>query len=105
MSKLLLLAATFLTCIANAVPIRVVVWDERPPAANKVYPNSIGGQIADYLKTLPNLNIKSVGFSDPDLGLADETITNCDVLIWWSHTKNKLVPDEKAKSIVERIKS
>jgi trehalose utilization protein len=105
MSRLLLLAAACLTCIANAAPIRVVVWDERPPAANKVYTNSIGGHIADYLKTLPDLDVKSVGFSDSDMGLADETITNCDVLIWWSHTKNKLVPDEKAKAIVDRIKS
>jgi trehalose utilization protein len=105
MSKLLLLAAICLTCIADAAPIRVVVWDEQQAAAKKVYANSIGGQIADYLKILPNLDVKSVGFSDPDMGLADETITNCDVLIWWSHTKNKLVPDDKAKAIVERLKS
>lgn len=105
MSKLFLLAAICLTCIANAAPIRVVVWDERPAAAKKVYTNSIGGQIAEYLKTLPDLEVKSTGLSDPEMGLADETITNCDVLIWWSHTRNKLVPDEKAKVIVDRIRS
>ena len=70
-----------------------------------MYTNSIGGHIADYLRTLPNLSVKSVGLSDPDMGLSDETITNCDVLIWWSHTKNKLVPNEKVEQIIERLRA
>ncbi len=105
MSKPLLLLATI--CFAfslQAAPIRVVVWDEQSPAAKKAYTNSIGDHIAAYLKTLPNLSVRSVALADPDQGLADETINNCDVLIWWSHTKNKLVPDEKAKQIVSRLK-
>ncbi len=103
MRRLLLPILFCLAFTVNADPIRVVVWDEQAPAAKKVYTNSIGGHIAEYLKTLPDLSVKSVGLSDPDMGLSDETITNCDVLIWWSHTKNKLVPDEKVKQIVERL--
>jgi trehalose utilization protein len=87
-----------------AAPIRVLVWDEQSPAAKKAYTNSIGDHIAAYLGTLPDLSVKSVCLADPEQGLSDETITNTDVLIWWSHTKNKLVPDEKAKQIVARIK-
>jgi len=104
MLKLLLLAALCLTCAANASPIRVLVWDEQSPAAKKAYTNSIGDHIADYLRTLPDLSIKSASLADPDQGLTDDTINNCDVLVWWSHTKNKLVPDAKAKQLVARIK-
>lgn len=103
MSKLLLLAAFYLACAAKAAPIRVVVWDEQSPAAKKAYTNSIGDHIADYLRTFPDFSVKSVSLADPDQGLTDDTINNCDVLIWWSHTKNKLVPDAKVKQIVARI--
>src|SRR4051812_34249340 len=103
MSKLLLLAALSFTCALNAAPIRVVVWDEQSPAAKKAYTNSIGDHIAGYLRTLPDLSVKSVALADPDQGLSDETIKNCDVLIWWSHTKNKLVPDDKVNEIVQRV--
>lgn len=105
MAKFILLILVCLATALNAAPIRVVVWDERAADAMKVYTNTIGSHIAEYLKTLPDLSVKSVGLTDPDMGLADDTLTNCDVLIWWSHTKNKLVPDDKVAEIVGRIKS
>jgi trehalose utilization protein len=104
MSKLLLLAAVCLAFSLRAAPVRVVVWDEQSAAAKKAYTNSIGDHIAEYLRTLPDLSVKSVSLADPDQGLSDDTINNCDVLIWWSHTKNKLVPDDKVKQIVSRVK-
>jgi trehalose utilization protein len=104
MSKLLLLAAISFACALHAAPIRVVVWDEQSPAAKKAYTNSIGDHLSAYLRTLPNLSVKSVSLADPDQGVSDETISNCDVLIWWSHTKNKLVPDDAVNKIVGRIK-
>src|SRR5690348_9624464 len=105
MSKpLLFLAAACFACTVHAAPIRVVVWDEQSPAAKKAYTNSIGDHIADYLRTLPNLSVKSVALSDPDKGLSDDTINNSDVLIWWSHTKNNLVPDGAVNRLVARVK-
>ena len=105
MVKLILSALICSACAIRAAPIRVVVWDERAADAMAVYTNSIGNHIAEYLRTLPGLSVKSVGLTDSDMGLADETITNCDVLVWWSHTKNKLVPNDKVEEIVSRIKS
>ncbi|HEX4264194.1 MAG TPA: ThuA domain-containing protein [Verrucomicrobiae bacterium] len=104
MFKLLLPVVVCFTCALNAAPIRVVVWDEQSPAAKKAYTNSIGDHIANYLRTLPDLSVKSVSLADPDKGVSDDTISNCDVLIWWSHTKNKLVPDDAVKKIVGRVK-
>jgi len=105
MTRFLLTALLGLAATVSAAPIRVVVWDEQQPAQKKVYTNFIGGQIAAYLRTLPDLSVKSVGLNDPDQGLAEETLTNCDVLIWWSHVKNKLVPEATAREIVDRIRT
>jgi trehalose utilization protein len=105
MSKLLPFFAIFFAISLQAAPVRVVVWDEQSPAAKKAYTNSIGDHIANYLRTLPDLSVKSVSLADPDQGLTDDTVNNCDVLIWWSHAKNKEVADDKVKRIVERIKS
>jgi trehalose utilization protein len=88
----------------HAAPVRVVVWDEREPAEKKLYTNYIGGQIAAYLQALPGLSARSVGRTDPEMGLSDSILGNCDVLVWWSHVKNRLVPDAKARDIVERVK-
>jgi trehalose utilization protein len=104
-TPILFLAAIFFALALPAAPIRVVVWDEQSPAAKQAYTNSIGDHIANYLRTLPDLSVKSVSLTDPDQGLADDTLNHCDVLIWWSHAKNKAVADEKVKKIVERIKS
>src|SRR6185437_11176328 len=105
MSKFLLLLTFTFACALHAAPIRVVVWDEQSAAAKKVYTNSIGDHIADYLRTLPNISVKSVSLTDPDQGLSPDTINNCDVLIWWSHTKNRAVTDDKVNQIVSRIKN
>jgi trehalose utilization protein len=57
------------------------------------------------LQTLPDLSVKSVSLNDPDQGLADETLTNCDVLLWWSHAnRSNPVMEEKAREIVGRVK-
>lgn len=88
-----------------AGPIRVVVWDEQQPAQLKAYPNFIGNHIADHLRSNPALAVKSVRLDDADLGLAQETLEHCDVLIWWGHMKHGAIKREKAQEIVDRIKA
>src|SRR5581483_9393579 len=75
--------------------IRVLVWDEQNKG-QKAYTNFIAAQIASSLKTVPFMSVRSAGLDDTNLGLSDEALTNTDVLIYWSHVRNKLVPDEKA---------
>jgi len=105
MNRFVFLATLCLAMTVKAAPIRVVVWDEQNAAQKKAYTNFIGNQIALYLQTLPNLAVKSVSLNDPDQGLADDIITNCDVLVWWSHLKNKSVPTEKAQQIAAQVKA
>lgn len=89
---------------AEDVPVRVVVWDEQQPAQKQAYENFLGNAIADYLKSRPGLNVKSVKLDDPEQGLADETLKNCDVLIWWGHVRHREIKPETAQKLVERIK-
>ena len=103
MKRSLFLAALSVSLAAQAVPVRVLVWDENN-GGQKAYTNFIAPQIASYLKTLPGLSVRSAGLNDTNLGLADDVLTNTDVLVYWSHVRNKLVPDEKALEIVERVK-
>jgi trehalose utilization protein len=105
MNRLLLLSCISLAVSLHADPIRVVVWDEQQPAQQKVYTNFIGGQLSSYLKTLPDLAVTSTGLNAPDQGLSDDIIDHCDVLVWWSHVKNKLIPDERVRRIVDRVKA
>src|ERR1051326_8552368 len=67
-----LLLAFLIAGIAHAAPIRVVGGDEQQPAQKKVYTNFLGNQVAAYLTTLPDVSVKSVSLTDPDLGLADD---------------------------------
>ncbi len=85
--------------------IHVVVWDEQQPAQKAAYPNFLGNAIAEYLKTKPNFEVKSVRLDDPDQGLSDETLDHCDVLIWWGHIRNRDVKPELGYRILQRIKA
>lgn len=88
---------------ALADEINVVVWDERQKEQKTVYPNFLGNQIAEYLKTKPGLTVRSVAMDDPDQGLPEEVLENCDVLIWWGHQRHNELSEKKSQDIVRRI--
>lgn len=104
MNQFILLVALCFAMTLNAAPIRVLVWDEQNVAQKTVYTNFIGNQIALYLKTLPGLSVKSASLNDAGQGLSDDLITNCDVLVWWSHVNNRAISIEKGKEIAGRVK-
>ncbi|MEY4692231.1 MAG: hypothetical protein RIT19_2556 [Verrucomicrobiota bacterium] len=83
--------------------IRVRVWDERQPAQKKAYPNWLGNQIADHLRTVPGLAVESVCIDDPGQGL--QGLESVDVLVWWGHVRHAEIEASTAARIVERIRS
>lgn len=84
--------------------IRVLVWDERQPAAQQAYDGGfLGNKIATHLSRQTHLEVKSAGLDDPDQGLSSETLRNTDVLIWWGHIRHAEVPIAKAQEIAELI--
>jgi trehalose utilization protein len=103
--RLLIFSLLFGTLASIAAPIRVVVWDEQQPAQSQAYSNFLGNQIATHLRTVPNLEVKSVSIKDPEQGLETATLENCDVLVWWGHVRHQEISGAKAKQIVDRIKA
>ena len=83
--------------------IRVRVWDERQPAQKKAYPNWLGNQIADHLRTVSGLSVESVCIDDPEQGLKD--LDSVDVLVWWGHVRHAEIEPATAARIVERIRT
>ncbi len=89
---------------AADAPIRVVVWDEQQPSQKQVYENFLGNAIADYLNSRPGFVVTSVGQNDPEQGLSNQTLDQCDVLIWWGHVRQRDIKWETGQKLVERIK-
>jgi trehalose utilization protein len=103
LSALVLL--TFMGVVAvMAAPIRVVVWDERMGDQKLGYGAFLGDTLAATLAQQPDFSVKSVGLNDPDQGLTDEILDQCDVLIWWGHVRHQEVTDEHVAAIMQRLK-
>ena len=103
----LLVAASFMTTAISAAakPIRVVVWDEREAAQKQAYDGDfLGNTLTAYLGSQRGMTVKSVGLNDPEQGLSDDILNNCDVLIWWGHEKHGEVTDAHAAAVLQRLK-
>lgn len=88
--------------------IRVTVWNEyRHEKLDKrvaeIYPEGIHGAIANYLKTLPNMGVRTATLDEPEHGLTEEVLNNTDVLIWWGHMAHHEVDDAVVERIYNRI--
>ncbi|MBA7685594.1 hypothetical protein ES703_94019 [subsurface metagenome] len=70
-----------------------------------MYENFLGNHIADYLRKQEGFSVRSVGMDDPQQGLGDVLLDDCDVLIWWGHVRQDEISAETARRIVERIKA
>jgi trehalose utilization protein len=101
----LLLALTVPPLRAQDSPVRVVVWDEQQPEQRQAYRNYLGNEIAEHLRRLPGLSVRSVRLDDSKQGLGDGVLEKCDVLIWWGHVRQREVKLEVGRRIVERIKA
>lgn len=88
--------------------IRVTVWNEyRHEKLDKrvaeIYPEGIHGAIANYLKTLPDMEVRTATLDEPEHGLTEEVLNNTDVLIWWGHMAHHEVNDAVVERIYNRI--
>jgi trehalose utilization protein len=92
------------SCV-EAKSVRIVVWDERQPKQQTMYKNFLGNHIANYLKKQKGFSVRSVGMNDPQQGLPDVLLDDCDVLIWWGHVRQGEISVETARRIVDRVKA
>ncbi len=84
---------------------RVLVWNEnieekQKPEVLLHYPNGIHEAIADALKPMHKIRVRTATMDQPETGLSDAVLSDTDVLIWWSHNAYDRVPVQ----ITERVK-
>ena len=93
-----------LASLKAAEPVRVLIWDEQQPQQKQAYGDRfLGETIADHLKKLPGLLVKNAKFDDPEQGLSDSALESADVLVIWSHRKNREQDDKRAEAVVRRV--
>ena len=88
--------------------IRVLVWNEnlhekQSEEIGRIYPDGIHGAIAEGLLKFGCFEVKTATLDMPECGLDEETLSNTDVLIWWSHIGHAQVPDEIAERVRQRV--
>ena len=84
--------------------INVIVWNEfvherEHEAVKAVYPEGIHQVVAGFLKSDPNLSITTATLEQPEHGLTEQRLADCDVLLWWGHMAHDKVSD----AIVDRV--
>ncbi|MGC8843650.1 MAG: ThuA domain-containing protein [bacterium] len=88
--------------------IRVLVWNEgRHEKLDKrvaeIYPEGIHGAIAKYLRTQPDMEVRTATLDEPEHGLTEEALNHTDVLIWWGHMAHHEVRDDIVERVYRRV--
>ncbi len=82
--------------------LRVLVWDENPPHADKkIYPDGIRTVVADALNQLGGGQIQAdtAHLDDENQGITAEKLANYDVLLWWGHARHGQVENSVAELV------
>src|SRR6266567_4129183 len=88
--------------VADADKIRLLCWSELTEPV-EIYPEGINGAIANYLRPLPNFEVRIASINDPEQGISRAVLDSTDVLIWWAHRKHKDVQDAGVAEAVRQI--
>ena len=91
--------------------INVIVWNEyeherENASVRAIYPDGIHAAIAQGLRAVPGLNpgalpleVTTATLAEPEHGLTEDRLRDCQVLVWWGHKAHAKVDD----AIVERV--
>jgi trehalose utilization protein len=73
--------------------------------ARRLYPDDVHEAVADGLRAElgASVAVRTAVLADPGHGLGDDVLDSTDVLVWWGHVKQHLVPDEVVDRVWRRI--
>jgi trehalose utilization protein len=88
--------------------VRVTVWNEfrqerSDGPVRAVYPDGIHVAIADGLRQLGGLEVRTATLDEPAQGLPDDVLARTDVLTWWGHAAHDDVTDETVDRVHARV--
>jgi trehalose utilization protein len=87
----------------------VTVWNEYrhelhlDHPASQIYPAGIHEAIADGLRELPDMAVRTATLDEPEHGLTDEVLAGTDVLLWWGHMAHGEVDDAIVAKVHARV--
>ncbi len=89
-------------------PVRVTVWNEFDdekhwPEIMDMYAGGVHEYIARFLRDEEDMEVTAVTLDDPEYGLPDELLDRTDVLVWYSHMKQDVIPSGKLRKIADRV--
>lgn len=82
--------------------IQVLAWSERTEPGD-AYPNGINGAVAEMLKNEKDVKVTVANLSDAEQGLAEDTLKQTDVVVWFGHRKHREVIDASVERVVRHV--
>lgn len=87
--------------------IRATIWNEyrherSDPRVAAHYPNGIHTALAQALEPA-GFQLRTATLDEPEHGLAQATLDNTDVLLWWGHLAHKEVSDVVVQRVQQRV--
>lgn len=88
--------------------IKVTVWNEgrhekEHKEVKKVYPKGMHAVIAQTLKSVKGISVRTATLDEPEHGLTQKALDNTDVLTWWGHMAHADVQDEIVQRVHKRV--
>jgi trehalose utilization protein len=89
--------------------MRVIVWgeniqDQKDAAVRAIYPHGMHQAIAGGLRELlPQAQIETATFQEPEHGLSEARLAATDVLTWWGHRAHREVDDAVVDRVYRRV--
>ncbi len=79
--------------------------DERnKPEVLTIYPKGIGETLAEIVSEIEEAKIiKMASLYEEECGLTEDILDQTDVLVYWSHGGNRLLPDEVAERVYQAV--
>lgn len=74
--------------------------------ARRIYPDDVHEAIASGLRAElgDSTEVRTARLDDSHFGLSEEALARADVLVWWSHVKHHLVPDDVVRHVWQRVR-
>ena len=88
--------------------IRTVVWNEyaherENDVVRGIYPDGIHNEIANALRTDPELDVSTATLPEDEHGLPQARLDETDVLLWWGHKAHAQVADAVVDRVQQRV--
>ncbi|MEM2885795.1 MAG: ThuA domain-containing protein, partial [Thermoproteota archaeon] len=77
--------------------------EKASPEIARIYPEGMHGAIAKYLRSKPDMQVRTATLDEPEHGLPDAVLNSTDVLTWWGHMAHEEVRDDIVDKVYRRV--